>query len=156
MKRSTLQQHKEAVMLCEKGMTIIEARNALSIPQSIKHVAPAKTQSNTGKTDKHCTNCGMTNHNVDTCKKNKEQTMVATTKVTQPIQKTQKKSSYACHICGLNGHKMIDCPKFVEMQKMFHGKSVIVVEVQHVAKTQIVIMDVNVVDVNVTTSKIAE
>jgi hypothetical protein len=34
---------------------------------------------------------------------------------------------------------------------MFHGKSVIVTEVQPVAKTQIVITDLNVVDVNVTT-----
>jgi hypothetical protein len=36
MKRSTLQQHKEAKMLCEKCMTITKARNALSAPQSIK------------------------------------------------------------------------------------------------------------------------
>jgi hypothetical protein len=32
MKWLTLQQHKEATMLCEEGMTTIEARNALSIP----------------------------------------------------------------------------------------------------------------------------
>ncbi len=77
--------------------------------------------------------------------------MVATIKATQPNQKTQKTSSYACHIYGLNGHKMTNRPKFVEMQKMFHGKSVIVAKVQLVAKTQTVIADVNVVDVNVTT-----
>jgi len=59
--------------------------------------------------------------------------------------------------CGLNRHKMIDYPKFAEMQKMFHGKSMTVVEVQLVAKTQIVVVDVNVVDVNVTTrSKVIE
>jgi hypothetical protein len=34
---------------------------------------------------------------------------------------------------------------------MFHGKSVTVVEVQLVIETQIVIVDVNMVDVNVTT-----
>jgi hypothetical protein len=40
---------------------------------------------------------------------------------------------------------------------MFHGKFVIVVEVQTIAKTQTVIVDVNVVDVNVTTrSKVIE
>jgi acetylornithine/succinyldiaminopimelate/putrescine aminotransferase len=71
---------------------------------------------------------------------------VATIKVAQPSQKT-----YACHIYGLNGHKMTDCPKFVEMQKMFHGKSMIVIEVQPNTETQTVIADVNVVDVNVTT-----
>ncbi len=46
---------------------------------------------------------------------------------------------------------MMNCPKFVEIYKMFHGKSVIGSEVQPIAKTQIVITNVNVVDVNVTT-----
>jgi hypothetical protein len=81
---------------------------------------------------------------------------MATTEVAQPNQKTQKTSSYACHICDLNGHKMIDCLKFAKMQKMFHGKFVIIVKVQPIAKTQIVITNVNVVDVNVTRSKVIE
>jgi len=43
------------------------------------------------------------------------------------------------------------------MQKMFHGKSVIVAKVQLVSETQTVIVDVNVMDVNVTTrSKVIE
>ncbi len=46
---------------------------------------------------------------------------------------------------------MIDCPKFIEMQKMFHGKSVTIVEVQFIVEAQTVITDVNVVDVNVAT-----
>ncbi len=50
-------------------------------------------------------------------------------------KKQQKTFSYACHICGLNGHKMIDCLKFAEMLKMFHGKFVAMTEVQHVAET---------------------
>jgi succinyl-CoA synthetase beta subunit len=91
----------------------------------------------------------MTNHNVETCKKKKKKTMVATILATQPSQKPQKTYSYACHMCGLNGHKMTDCPKFVKMQKMFHGKSVVIVEVQPVTKTQTVTTNVNVVDVNV-------
>jgi hypothetical protein len=43
MKRSTLQQYKEAMMLCEKGMIIVEARSALLVPQSTKHATPPKT-----------------------------------------------------------------------------------------------------------------
>jgi len=39
----------------------------------------------------------------------------------------------------------------VEMQKMFHGKYVVVVQVQPIAEPQIVIANVNVVDVNATT-----
>jgi hypothetical protein len=34
---------------------------------------------------------------------------------------------------------------------MFHGKFMAIVEVKHVAKTQIITIDVDVVDVNVTT-----
>ncbi len=76
---------------------------------------------------------------------------MATIEAAQPSQKAHKTSSYACHIYGLNGHKMINCPKFAKMQKMFHGKYVTIAEVQPIIKTQIIIADVNVVDVNVTT-----
>jgi hypothetical protein len=83
--------------------------------------------------------------------------MMATTEATQPNQKTQKTFSYACHICGLNGHKMTNCRKFVEMKKMFHEKSMIITKAQLVFETQTVIADVNVMDVNVTTrSKVTE
>ncbi len=51
---------------------------------------------------------------------------------------------------------MINYLKFAKMQKMFHWKSMIVTKFQLV-ETQIVIVNVNVVDVNVTTrSKIIE
>ncbi len=116
-------------MLCEEGMTTTKARSAFLVPQSTKKVTSMKTQGNTRKIDKHCTNCVMTNHNVETCRKKRQQTTVATKEATQPSQKPQKTFSYACHIYGLNGHKMIDCPKFTKMQKMFHGKSVTIVEV---------------------------
>ncbi len=36
MKRLTLQQHKEAMMLCEEGMITIEARSALLVPHNTK------------------------------------------------------------------------------------------------------------------------
>jgi hypothetical protein len=102
-------------MLCEKGMTNIEVRNALLVSHSTKHVAPTQTNCILRKIDKYCTNCGMTNHNVETCRKKKEQTIVSTTEATQPNLKPQKTSSYASHVYVLNGHKMIDCIKFAEM-----------------------------------------
>jgi hypothetical protein len=74
-------------MLCEEGMTTTK-RSALSIPRNTKQATPTKTQSNTRNTDKHCTNYGMTNHNVETCKKKKKHTMMATIKAAQPSQKT--------------------------------------------------------------------
>jgi hypothetical protein len=144
-------------MLCEEGMIIIETRSALSVPQNTKQATPAKTQNNKRKIDKHCINCGMTNHNVETCRKTKEQITMATIEAAQLSQKTQKKYSYACHFYGLNGHKMTNCPNFVEMQKTFHGKFVTLTKVQPIAKTQTIIADVNAMDVNVTTrSKVIE
>jgi hypothetical protein len=46
-----------------------------------------KILNNTRKIDKHCANCGMTNHNVETRRKKKEQTTVATINTAQPSQK---------------------------------------------------------------------
>ncbi len=77
--------------------------------------------------------------------------MVATIEVTQPNQTIEKTSSYACHICGLIGHKRTNYPEFVKVYKMFHGKSMTIAKIQLVTETQIIITDVNVVDVNVTT-----
>jgi hypothetical protein len=45
---------------------------------------------------------------------------------------------------------MTDYPKFAEMQKMFHRKTVTVTKVQPIIETQIIITYANVVDVNVT------
>ncbi len=42
IKWSTLQQPKEAAMLCQEGMTIVEVRSALLVPHNIKQVTPAK------------------------------------------------------------------------------------------------------------------
>ncbi len=42
MKWSRLQQHKEAMMLCEEGMITAKARSALLIPQNTKQVTPPK------------------------------------------------------------------------------------------------------------------
>jgi hypothetical protein len=84
----------------------------------------------------------MMSHNVEICKKEKKQIAVVTTKVTQPNQKPYNTSLYACLIYGLNGHKMIDCPKFAKMQKMFHGKFMAIAEVQPIVETQTTIIDI--------------
>ncbi len=75
-------------MLCEKGMIIIEAKSAFLVLQNIKQTTPWKTLNNTRKIDKNCTNYGMMNHNVETCKKKKEQTIEAP----QPIGNNLKMS----------------------------------------------------------------
>jgi UDP-N-acetylglucosamine:LPS N-acetylglucosamine transferase len=71
----------------------------------------------------------MINHNVETCRK-KDWTTMVVTKATKSNKKPQKISLYTCHICGLNGHKMTNYPKFTKMKKMFHGKFVTITKVQ--------------------------
>jgi hypothetical protein len=46
---------------------------------------------------------------------------------------------------------MIDCPKFIEMHKMFHGKFVRIIEVQSIVEIQTIIINFILVDVNVAT-----
>jgi hypothetical protein len=45
----------------------------------------------------------------------------------------------------------MDCPKFVEMQKMFRGKNASSLDGKITTKVKIIIADVNLVDVNVVT-----
>lgn len=80
MKWNTLQLHKEATMLCDKGMTLIEAQNALLVPQISKTTATSKPQMEVGKTCKHYINYGQNNHNVNMCKVKKEEPTIAMTK----------------------------------------------------------------------------
>jgi hypothetical protein len=94
--------------------------------------------------DKYYTNYGMSNHNVETCKNKEETTMVAI-ELAPHSQKPQKTFSYACHIYGLNGHTITYCPKFVKIQKLFHGKFVIGAKVQLVVKVKTITANVNVV-----------
>jgi len=65
-------------MLCEERMIITETMSALLVPQK---------KSNISKTYKFCTNCGMINHDVDTCRKKKKHIKLVATEATQPSQK---------------------------------------------------------------------
>ncbi len=76
-------------MLCEEGTIATKARSALLVPQSIKQVVLEKTQNNIRNFDKHCTNYGMTNHNVETCRKKKERTTMATTEGHNQVKNTK-------------------------------------------------------------------
>jgi hypothetical protein len=149
-----LQMHKEAILLCEEKMTRTEAQSALSAPQMSKSIT---TQTKPRKISKHCTNCGRNNHNVETCKVKKEEPTIAVAKATNQPQKGQKNILYASFIYGLNGHKMMDCPKFANMQKMFQRKNASNSEGKAIVEVETINANVNSIDVNVTTrSRIIE
>ncbi len=58
---------------------------------------------------------------METCKKKNEQTTMAITKASQPSQKCQKTSLYACHICGLNGYKWQIVQILLRCKRCFMG-----------------------------------
>jgi hypothetical protein len=71
----------------------------------------------------YCTNCHMTNHNVETCRvKRKEDHVLVVSKVITQHITIQKLVRYFCHICGDTGHKIIDCLKYNDMHNMFMKK----------------------------------
>jgi hypothetical protein len=65
---------------------------------------------------------------------------------------------YSCHICGDIGHKIIDCPKYNDMQNMFKNKGVKTIEKQVVVEPKVVNPLIHIVDVNmaITRSKVIE
>jgi hypothetical protein len=83
--------------------------------------------------------------------KKKEEPIITTMEATIQTQKVQNNCSYACHICGLNGHKMTYCPKFAVMQKIFQGKNASTLDGKVVVNVKIITANVNVVDANVVT-----
>ncbi len=66
------------------------------------------------------TNCHKTNHIVETCRIKRKENHVLTISIviTQHII-VQRRMRYSCHICGDTRHKIIDCPKYNDMQNMF-------------------------------------
>jgi hypothetical protein len=58
---------------------------------------------------------------VETCNK-KEEPIVSAIKVTTQVGKPPTLLNYPYHICGIVGHKLINCPRFGEMQSMFKDK----------------------------------
>jgi hypothetical protein len=79
----------------------------------------------------------------------KEEPTIARTKITNHNQNVQKNGSYACHIYGSNGHKMIDCPKFAKMQNMSQGKNISILDGNAIVNVKTITIEVDVLHVNV-------
>jgi hypothetical protein len=105
------------------------------------------------------TNYHKTNHNVETYKiKRKGDLILAISKVITQYIKIQKLVRYSYHICGGIGHKIIDCPKYNDMQNMFKNKGVKPTDKQVVIEPKVSNPSVHMVDVNmaITRNKVIE
>jgi hypothetical protein len=115
-KRKTLQQHKEVVLVCEKGIYEVKVINNLLIPHNSKTISAQKPHTIIEKSRMYCIIYHRTNHNVETYKvKEKENYVPIVSEVTPQQIKVQRPLKYSCHICDDIGHKIIDCPKYNDM-----------------------------------------
>jgi len=154
MKRETLQQYKEVALVCEEGISKVEAISNALEPHSSKIILVQKPQTITEKIGMYYTNCHRTNHNVETCRvKRKEELVPAIFDITTQHIKVQKPMRYFCHICGDTRHKLIDYPKYNDMQNMFKNKGVKIGEKPFVVEAKVANPSVHMVDVNMAITK---
>ncbi len=100
----------------------------------------------------YCINCHCTNHKVKTCRnKKKEELIVVATEATTQASKPPSLLNNPSHIYGIVGHKLMNCPRFGEMQSIFKDKRIQSIESKLTIEVKMVIASVNMVDVNVTT-----
>jgi hypothetical protein len=60
---------------------------------------------------------------------------------------------YYYHICGDTGHKIIDCPKYSDMQNMFKNKGMSIVEKPSMVELKVTNSSVHMVDVNMSITR---
>ncbi len=60
---------------------------------------------------------------------------------------------YSCHIYGDIKHKIIDCPKYNDMQNMFKNKGVKIIEKSSMVEPKVVNPSFHMVDVNMANIK---
>jgi hypothetical protein len=147
MKRKPLQQHKETTLVCEEGIFEIEAINNMLVPHTNKTMLAQNLQTILEKTRMYCTICHKTNDIVETCRVERKEDLIPTIfkTITQKIKKHVK---YSCRICVDTRHKIIDCPKYNDMQNMFKNKGVKPIDKQVVVEPKVSNPSVHMVDVN--------
>ncbi len=105
------------------------------------------------------TNCHRTNHNVETCRvKRKEESILVVSDITTQHTRVYKHVRYSCHICGETGHKIINCPKYNDMQNMFKNKGLKTTEKPYVVEPKVTNPSIHIMDVNmaITRSRVTE
>jgi len=90
-----------------------------------------------------------------TRKSKKEKPIIVVIKATAQVGKPPRLLNYPCRIYGIVGHKLMNYPRFGEMQNMFKDKGS--TKSKPVVEVKMVTASINMVDVNVTTrSKTSE
>jgi hypothetical protein len=86
---------------------------------------------------------------VESCKSKEEPIIIAIEATTQ-VGKPPRPLNHPCHICGIVGHKLMNYPRFGQMQNTFKDKKGQSTKSKPTTKVKMVTVSVNMVDVNVT------
>ncbi len=141
-------------MICEEGIFKVEAINNLLVPQNNKTILVQKPQTVLEKIGMYCVNYHRKNHNVETYRvKIKEDLVLIISEVNTQQIKVHRPMRYSYHICGDIGHKIIDCPKYNDMQNMFKNKGVKPTKKQVVVVTKVLNPLIHMVDVNMSITR---
>jgi hypothetical protein len=135
----------------------VEAINNLLIPHNSKIILAQKLQTRLEKIRMYYTNCRKTNHNVEKYSvKRKEDYVFLIFEVTTQQIKVWRLVRYSCHIYGDIGHKIINYPKYNDMQNMFKNKKMKTTNKQVVVEPKVANPLVHIVDVNMAITRVIE
>jgi hypothetical protein len=116
MKKNTLIEHKEVTIVCEDSGFVNMSYNALLTTSEVNVGVKLVVAAMIAKLTLTCTNCGKTNHVVETCHNRKREVQVVPTVIikymepvigikTQPIKSGKIPIRYPCIICSSVEHR---------------------------------------------------
>jgi len=126
MKRNTLIEHKEVVVVCEESGPISMNYNVLLTTLEVNVGVEPVVLVVIIKSTSTCTNCGKTGHLVETCHNKKIKVLVVPTATvkstklvartkTEPVKSGKLHVHYPCIICSNVEHRSRECPRKIEV-----------------------------------------
>ncbi len=103
------------MLIYEEGIFRHETCNTLFIPQTSRIGSVTTGNQTIAKQSMYFTNYHHTNHNVETYINKKEEPIIVVIEATTQVSKPPRPLNYPCHIYGIVGHKLTNCPRFREM-----------------------------------------
>jgi hypothetical protein len=135
MMRNTLIEHKKTTEVCEESGLVSLSYNVLLTTLEPNVIVKPIIPTIIAKSTLTCTNCGKTNHLVETYHnriKKVQVVPIATVKSTEHVTRTKTQHvksrkihvCYPCIICSNIEHRFGECPRKIEVHNMFKTKPI--------------------------------
>jgi pantothenate synthetase len=135
MKRGTLIEHKETIIIREENGLVSLSYNVLLTTQEANTVIKLVVIVVTTKSTLTCTHCGKTSHSLETCHNRKKEVSVVPTTTVNSVELVQKTKTqlvklgrilvcYPYRIYSSAEHRSRECPQKIKVQNMFRTKPI--------------------------------